>query len=120
MNGAAGVSANLQPEKRLMLAVLEDAVTLCRRPMAGRGRHDRQLLVEVQDWVASDDDSWAFSFVRVCHHLSLDPQAIRKALTVPVAGMPDIARPPFRSNAVRTMIGDQALRQATRITVGAA
>ena len=103
-----------------MLAVLEDAVTLCRRPVAGRGHHDRQLLLEVQDWIASDDDSWPFSFVRVCHHLSLDPQAIRKALAAPVPETPDIARPPFRSNAVRTMIGDRDLRQATRITVGAA
>jgi hypothetical protein len=63
--------SSLQPEKRLMLAVLEDAVGLYTRvPQAP----------ETEAWVQADDRSWPYSFVNLCDALGLDRTAVRGAL----------------------------------------
>jgi len=70
-----------QPEKRLMLAVLEDALaTLDARAHAphGRGRH---LAREVERWVASTDTSWPFAFQNICDTLGVDAGCIRAGLS---------------------------------------
>ena len=69
-----------QPEKRLMLAVLEHALaTLGRDARApdGRGRH---LVREVERWVASTDTSWPFAFQNICDALGVDAGCIRAGL----------------------------------------
>lgn len=63
---------SLQPEKRLMLAVLEDAVTLYLRGPA--------FAPDAADWFASDDTSWPYSFANLCDSLGLDRDAVRSAL----------------------------------------
>ncbi|MCW5889803.1 MAG: hypothetical protein KIT14_04555 [bacterium] len=64
--------AELQPEKRLMLAVLEDAITLyIRHP---------ELAAESVAWVESDDIGWPYAFGNVCDALGLDRDAVRTAL----------------------------------------
>lgn len=72
------LAANVwQPEKRLMLAVLEDALaTLLRDPAAGE--HDRRLVAATERWVAADDADWPFSFVSVCDALDLDASRLRR------------------------------------------
>jgi hypothetical protein len=62
----------LQPEKRLMLAVLEDAVGLYLRAP--------QLAPEADAWVEADDRTWPYSFVNLCDALGLDRTAVRGAL----------------------------------------
>jgi hypothetical protein len=67
-------SAVLQPEKRLMLAVLEHAVwQLLYRPS------DAQI-VEAEAWVASEAVDWPFTFLNVCQALGLDAGYIRGGL----------------------------------------
>jgi hypothetical protein len=67
-------SAALQPEKRLMLAVLEHAVwQLLHRPSDGQ-------VVEVEAWIASEAVDWPFSFLNVCQALGLDAGCIRDGL----------------------------------------
>jgi hypothetical protein len=63
---------SLQPEKRLMLAVLEDAVLVYLR-----GLH---LVPETASWFASDDLTWPYSFANLCDALALDRNAVRAAL----------------------------------------
>lgn len=71
--------AALQPEKRLMLAVLEDAVSSSLRYPANReGR-------ESLEWMASDDTSWPYSFANLCEALGLDCDAVRTAMHRQVA-----------------------------------
>jgi hypothetical protein len=74
------LGAAVHPEQRLMLAVLEAAVhTFVRH--AGAGTHrGRRLRLEVEEWFASDDTSWPFSFVRICQGLRLDPSYLRRGL----------------------------------------
>ena len=67
-----------QPEKRLMLAVLEDALaTLDAHAPHGRGR---PLAREVERWVASTDTSWPFAFQNICDTLGVDAGCIRAGL----------------------------------------
>lgn len=63
---------SLQPEKRLMLAVLEDAVLLHLR--------DPAVAPGTAEWFASDDTSWPFSFANLCDSLGFDRDAVRTAL----------------------------------------
>ncbi len=62
----------LQPEKRLMLAVLEDAVLAYLR-----GLHQSP---ETAAWFESDDFTWPYSFANLCEGLGLDRAAVRVAL----------------------------------------
>ena len=67
-------------ERRLMLAILEEAIQSYRRTegrRAWRSREDR----EPERWLFTDDPTWTFSFVNICSTLGLDPRAIRGALS---------------------------------------
>src|SRR5262245_57737759 len=80
-----------QPERRLMLAVLENALLpLLRNPARRHGRtvERRPLTAEVKAWIASDAREWPFSFVNICHVLGLDEGALRTALLGRRTGQP--------------------------------
>ena len=71
-------SARAQPERRLFIALLEDAVCLIRKegvgsPPAALGRHAEADLA----WLCSNDRHGPCSFLNVCSYLSLDPDWIR-------------------------------------------
>ena len=72
--------ARLQPEKRLQVAVLADAVLTFHR-LAGRERaRARRLFTEVEAWFASDDADTPFTFIGICESLKFDPGYIRRGL----------------------------------------
>ena len=50
------------PERRLMLAVLEDGLDIYRKYGRVPGRKRRRLIAETEQWLFSDDTSWPFSF----------------------------------------------------------
>jgi hypothetical protein len=63
------------PERRLMLAVLLDAVAQLRRPNTPGG-------AEAEHWVQSDDVEDLFSFRNVCEALGIDPDYLARGLLV--------------------------------------
>ena len=67
-------------ERRLMRAVLKDALAVLFKYEGSEDRRGRCLRAEAQQWVASDDASWPFSFVNVCGALGLDPSCVRTGL----------------------------------------
>src|SRR5438093_13567542 len=67
----------LQPEKRLMLAVLEDATATLLRPHHAR---QRRALREAEEWLDSADTESPFAFIRICEVLDLDAQWLRTGL----------------------------------------
>ncbi|TMB20564.1 MAG: hypothetical protein E6J59_08195 [Deltaproteobacteria bacterium] len=73
-------TARLQPEKRLQLAVLQDAVLTLHRCVGNDGSRARRLVAEVDAWFASDATDWPFAFVSICHTLNLDPAYVRTGL----------------------------------------
>jgi len=67
------------PEKRLLVAVLTDAVTrFAKGVRAGRGEDQRMR--ELATWFSSHDAKWPFSFENVCEQLEVDPESIRTFL----------------------------------------
>jgi len=75
-----------QPERRLMLAVLESAIAdwLVRRETCVAPRHDARVAVEedLAGWFASSDRRWPYSFENICAALGLDAGGIRRRLGV--------------------------------------
>jgi hypothetical protein len=72
--------ATQQPEKRLMLAVLEDAVTVFLREAVREPGQTSRDYDETRAWIWSDEVVWPFSFVNICRTLGLEPSAIRRGL----------------------------------------
>jgi hypothetical protein len=69
-----------QPEKRLMLAVMEDAITTFQKSVHGATRRQRRLLKETEEWVGSNDTSWPFSFENICSALDIEADYLRSGL----------------------------------------
>jgi hypothetical protein len=67
----------LDPERRLMLAVLREAVLAY---LLDEARSTRAGMLEVEAWFGSDDTSWPYSFGNLCDALGLDRTAVRRAL----------------------------------------
>lgn len=66
--------ASIMPEKRLLLAVLEEAVLTFQRHVRDEGRRGRRLFREASEWIGSNDATWP---CRLPQHLrgdrGLDP-----------------------------------------------
>jgi hypothetical protein len=77
---ASGFTAHLQPEKRLMLAVLEDAVTAYQRYAISTEQDERADFVEVLRWFNAADQRWPFSFRNICEALGLEADRLRRGL----------------------------------------
>ena len=93
--------ARIQPEKRLQVAVLADAVLTFHR-WAGDGRaRARRLFAEVETWFASDDTDGSFTFITICHSLNFDPDYIRGGLRDWRAHFDATARPLRRDGSGR-------------------
>jgi len=75
--------SSLVPEKRLMLAVLEDAIASFQRNVF-RGGNVPLLPSEeeaaVDSWLDSGDMDWAFSFESICQALDMEPDYLRRGL----------------------------------------
>lgn len=69
-----------QPEIRLMLAVMEDAVATYQRCAGDPRRAHQTDLAEVEGWIDSTDRDWPYSFENVCAALDFEPEALRLGL----------------------------------------
>ncbi len=89
-----------QPEIRLMLAVMEDAVATYQRYASEPGRRNRRLFEEAESWINSTDTTWPYSFENICAALRFEPETLRKGLqswrTQRDEGGRDMYRFPFR------------------------
>jgi hypothetical protein len=75
-----GSDAAFQPEKRLMLAVLEEAIATFQRHATADSRRSRRLVEDVEAWVAGTDGDWPFSFDNICAALDLDAGCLRTGM----------------------------------------
>jgi hypothetical protein len=71
---------SLQPEKRLMLAVLENAVAAYQKYALASSRRARRLFGEAAAWLTGPADAGMFSFNGICDALELDPEFVRAGL----------------------------------------
>jgi hypothetical protein len=77
---AAGSEGSARGERRLMLAVLEDAVDALLKYATARDGRGRTLRDEAERWIEEDDTRSPFSFLNVCEALDLNPSCLRKGL----------------------------------------
>jgi len=69
----------LEPEKKLMLAVMEDAINCFQDNHSARFGKRKQLFDDAQQWIFAVSDE-IFSFENICHALGFDPEYVRKGL----------------------------------------
>jgi hypothetical protein len=67
-------------ERRLLLAVLENATASFLRYRNSQTKRGQRLFGEDEAWFMSSDQSWGCSFESICHQLNLDPDYIRRGL----------------------------------------
>ena len=99
--GTGNVDASLQPEKRLMLAVLEDAVGTFQKYALTHDRRAQRLFSEAEEWFDSDDRDWPYSFANIAEALNLDPEVLRAGLHRWADSQRAAARTGDASNVIR-------------------
>lgn len=73
--------ANLEPERELMLAVLEDAIWCFQKYIFfARDSKRRGLFCDAQEWIFEENSDWPFSFENICELLGFSPQYVRQGL----------------------------------------
>ena len=70
----------LEPEKRLMLAILEDAVDCFQNNVLAQSLKSRRLFEEAEEWIVEVDGDWVFSFENICEVLGFNPAYVRQGL----------------------------------------
>jgi hypothetical protein len=73
-------SAEFEPERRLMVAVLERGVNDYLQHIAPRDAAEVEIWRDAAAWVADDDATWLYSFRRICDTLGIDPDYLRRGL----------------------------------------
>jgi len=71
---------SLGPEKRLILAVLEEAVHCFQKYISAGGRRSRALFRDTEEWIMEENGDWPFSFENSCLALGLNPGYVRRGL----------------------------------------
>ncbi|HEX9787609.1 MAG TPA: hypothetical protein VGB09_06260 [Candidatus Binatia bacterium] len=69
-----------EPEKRLMLAILEDGIHCYFDNLHASGNKRKRLFENAAAWIIEDDGDWVFSFESVCDALGLNPEYVRQGL----------------------------------------
>lgn len=81
--------ATALPEARLMLSILDDAVfrfLTLRDSKTARAVREWQ---EIEEWFASTDSSWLYSFENICSMFDLEADTVRSMLAMWKAAPPE-------------------------------
>ena len=71
---------HLEPEKRLMLAVLEDAIACFQKYLHARDGKGKTLFRDAAQWIEEENADWLFSFENICETLDFNPRYVRDGL----------------------------------------
>src|SRR5579862_1542328 len=69
----------VQGERRLMIAILEDAITCIQKYVGARTGSERRLFQDARGWMLSNSGD-PFSFEYVCEAVGLDPAYVRNGV----------------------------------------
>jgi hypothetical protein len=82
-----------EPERRLMVAVLEDAVSCLSLNPRDCNLRQRKQYEEAKQWVTAEEETeWIFSFTNICEVLGMDPSYLRRGLTRKTSGSSVVSR----------------------------
>ena len=71
---------HLEPEKKLMLAILEDGIACFQKYVFAHDGKGKALFREAETWVEDKGGEAVFSFDSVCECLGLDPDYVRRGM----------------------------------------
>jgi hypothetical protein len=71
---------HLEPERVLMLAVLQDAIGCFQEHLGAKCKRKQAMYNDAAQWISSTDRSYLFSFENVCDALGFDPGYMRDGL----------------------------------------
>ncbi len=75
------VPHQIQPERRLMIAVFEDAVWCLRKYRGATQPSQKRLFRDACEWLAAEPDGHLFSFSTICEVLGMDATSVRCTLS---------------------------------------
>jgi hypothetical protein len=78
--GNGGLSRKLEGEKRLMIAILKDAVECLEKYRGARSSSGRSNYENAIEWVEDTGTEWLYSFTNICDLLGFDPHYVREEL----------------------------------------
>src|SRR2546427_4365343 len=70
----------VEPEKRLMLAILEDGINCFQENLRAQDVRRSRLFQDAEAWIVELDGDWVFSFENVCEALGINPAYVRQGL----------------------------------------
>ena len=70
----------LKPERRLIVAILQDAIECYQKNLFAREGKARQLYADAEEWITSQDRTHYFSYENLCEVLEMNPEYIRRGL----------------------------------------
>ena len=70
----------LEPEKRLMLAILEDAIKCFQENLLAQSGRGKKLFDEAEEWILDKAMDWIFSFENICAVLRFNAEYLRDGL----------------------------------------
>ena len=108
-------------ERRLIIAVLEDAIYCFQKNLFATDNRGRRLFRDAESWVMSPDRNLPFAFENICEFLSLDAEYIRQGLLHWASALTSEAGPRFEAKvgprrAATTPAAASATRQGTAAT----
>ena len=71
---------NSEPEKKLMLAILEDAIDCFQKYIFARNGRGKGIFRGAEDWILEENSDRLFSFETVCDALGFNPSYVRQGL----------------------------------------
>jgi hypothetical protein len=71
---------HLQPEKRLMLAILEDGVACFQKYATAHNTRGKKYFQETEAWILEEPTERLFAFANICETLGLNADYLRRGL----------------------------------------
>src|SRR5258706_7767103 len=72
---------HLDPERTLLLAVLQDAIVCFQEFLFATSKKKQALFVEAEEWIFDEDKSYLYSFENVCELLGFEASYMRQGLS---------------------------------------
>jgi len=72
--------SRIRPVKKLMMAILEDALRCFQNNADAKGGPRKRLFSEAEQWLIGEGGEGPFSFETVCETLGIEPQFLRRGL----------------------------------------
>jgi hypothetical protein len=78
--GTRQLSGQMDGQKKLMLAVLQDAVECLEKYRSPKSVIQQELYQDALNWIRDPSSDWLFCFASVCDFLGFDPAYLRQSL----------------------------------------